>query len=118
MNCPSQPARPPAWMILERALTDRRAVAARYHGHERVVCPHALGWKNGRAKLLAYQCDGTTSDGTLPADPRQRWRSMFIDEIEHLTIVDGPWHSAENHSATSNGIDELELSIKSTRTEP
>lgn len=34
--------------------------------------PHALGWKNDRAMLLAYQIGGhTTTTGTLPVDPPQ-----------------------------------------------
>lgn len=29
------------WMLLQQAVTDKRAVRLRYHGHERIVCPHA-----------------------------------------------------------------------------
>lgn len=107
----SKPTRPPAWAVLERALTDKKPVRVRYHGHGRVLCPHALGWKNGRAKVLSYQARGTTSHGPLPDNPQQRWRSMFVDEIEDPTITDGPWETAENHSHNSNCIDELELAV-------
>ncbi|MGH2671290.1 MAG: WYL domain-containing protein [bacterium] len=103
-------SRPPAWPTLERALTERRPVRAVYHSQERVLCPHALGWKNGRPKVLAYQVAGT-SQGGLPADPRQRWRSMFVDEIEDAMITDGPWKTADNYSHDSNCIDELEIEV-------
>jgi hypothetical protein len=111
MTSPVQPSRPPAWDILERALTERRAIKASYHGHDRILCPHALGWRKGRAKVLVYQSDGTTSIGALPPDTRQRWRSMFVDEIEHATIIDDTWHTAENYVPQSNGIDELALHV-------
>jgi hypothetical protein len=102
--------RPPAWSVLEQALTERRTVRARYHGHERLLCPHALGWKNGRAKVLAYQAAGATSNGSLPDTSRDRWRTMFVDEIDDATIVpDAPWQTADNYTASSNGIDQLEL---------
>jgi len=49
--------RPSAWEPLEAALLGHRPVTVSYHGHRRLVCPHALGWKEGRgrAMLLAYQ---------------------------------------------------------------
>lgn len=106
-----RPSRPPAWEALERALTERRPVRARYHGAERVLCPHALGWKNGRPKVLSYQASGTTSGGILPKDPRERWRSMFVDEIEDVTITGGRWETADNYSLRSNGIDNVETAV-------
>jgi hypothetical protein len=104
-------ARPPAWPTLERALAEKRPVRARYHGTERVLCPHVLGWKNGRPKVLAYQAGGTTSLGGLAPDPRQRWRSMFVDEVDDPVITDDPWDSADNYSPETNGIDDVELSV-------
>lgn len=106
--------RPPAWELLEAALTARRPVRASYHGHERVLCPHALGWKQGRATLLAYQSAGTTSTGTLPSDTRQRWRSLFVDEIDNIAITDDRWQTADNYSLPTYAIDELALDISRT----
>jgi hypothetical protein len=104
--------RPPAWDLLAQALTERRPVRALYRGAERTLCPHALGWKNRRAKLLAYQSDGTTSHGPLPTDTHQRWRSMFIDEIETAVLTDQPWQTADNYSLNTNTIDHIELAIQ------
>lgn len=106
-------ARPSAWAVMKKALGERRPVRARYHGRERLLCPHALGWKNGRAMVLCYQAGGTTRNGALPMDPRQRWRSLFVDEIEDPVITDGPWETADNYSADScNCIDELEAAVE------
>jgi len=114
MSAAVAPARPPAWGVLEQALLARQPIRLRYHGHERVVCPHALGWKDNRPKLLAYQTAGTTSQGTLCEDPRQRWRSMYVDEIEGPEITGGPWESATNASTHSNGIDEIAIAVHTT----
>jgi hypothetical protein len=106
------PTRPSVWATLAQALTERRPVRARYHGTERILCPHALGWKNGRPKVLSYQAGGTTSQGPLPVASRQRWRSMFVDEIEEAVIItDQPWETAPNYSHNTNCIDEMELAI-------
>jgi hypothetical protein len=107
--------RPPAWAVLERAVGEMRPVRARYHGHERLLCPHALGWSNGRAMVLSYQAGGTTSQGPLPHDPRQRWRCMFVDEIEAPALTDDPWKSADNYAHHAGCIHELEIEVHAAR---
>lgn len=97
-----------AWGVLEEALRTRRPVALRYHGQDRVACPHALGLKAGRARVLAYQLAGASTG----SDPAQRWRCLFIDEIEQVTIVNATWATAPNYSpTTANGIDHLVLAV-------
>jgi len=102
--------RPLAWSVLEQALIERRPVLATYNGRQRLLCPHALGWKNGHAKVLAYQAEGTTSHGPAP-DPRQQWRSMFIDQIADAVITHDPWRTADNYTPNTTGIDDLYLDI-------
>lgn len=97
------------WAVLEQALTGQRRVRVRYNGHERTICPHVLGWKNNRPKVLAYQIDGTTTDGPLPTDPARRWRAMFITDIEDAAIVDGAWQTGPNYTPMTNNIDHVAL---------
>ena len=47
----------------------------------------------------------------LPAEPQQRWRSMFVDEIEAAVFTDDPWGTADNYSLSTNAIDQVELAI-------
>lgn len=101
---------PQAWAVLELALVERRVVRLRYHGHDRVVCPHVLGWKSGRAMCLCYHVGGTTSEGTLRADPRERWRSMFVDQVEEAVLTGDAWQSGEDYIAIT-----LELCRRSGR---
>jgi hypothetical protein len=88
---------PAATEALVAALLDRRPVAVAYHGRRRVLCPHAIGCKNGRTILLAYQIGGETSSGALHADPTKRWRCLFVDEIEAVADDDGEWQSGANY---------------------
>lgn len=106
--------RPPSWEVLARALSERRRVVACYHGHERLICPHALGFSKRRAKLLAYQCGGTTSTGPLPPETDRRWRCMFVDEIEHPAITEGAFESAGNYRAAALrlSMDHVELAVE------
>jgi hypothetical protein len=92
------------WAVLHAALTQRRAVRARYHDHLRILCPHALGWKNGRAKALVYQ---TAIIEPPPTHDPHGWRSLFIDDIHEATITDDHWHTAGNYTPHTTGIDTL-----------
>ena len=109
---------PAAWAVLEGALRQRRPVWVSYHGKQRLVCTHALGWKNNRPMLLGYQSGGQTSTAALPADPRKRWRCMFVDEVEQIVAADpaSPWQSADNYNDEHpfNAIDEVTIAINSS----
>lgn len=112
MTPPSPTQHHTAWSLLADSLTNRRAVRVRYRGHDRVLSPHLLGWKHGRPKVLAYQSDGTTSAGLLPSRPQQRWRSLFVDDIEQIALApDRPWQTADNYTADSNCVDQIALSV-------
>ncbi len=91
----------PMWEVLEASLRARHAVHLAYHGRERLVCPHALGWHNARALVLAYQSAAHTSVGCAEPDPRRRWRCLFVDEIEWaMPDIESPWESADNYVAS------------------
>ena len=105
---------PMAWAPLETALSQRRPVLVSYHGKHRIVCPHALGWKNDRPMVLAYQTGGDTTSGTLAADPRKRWRCLFVDEVDCVVAdPDNAWGSADNYNPSHpfHVIDEITVAI-------
>ena len=110
-------APPMAWAPLEAALRQRRPVGVSYHGKQRLVCPHALGWKNNRPMVLAYQIGGETTSGALPTDPRKRWRCLFVDEIDQVgsTGPAGAWGTADNYDPSHpfHVIDEVAVAITS-----
>jgi predicted DNA-binding transcriptional regulator YafY len=113
---------PAAWAALETALRQRRPIRVSYHGNQRLICPHALGWKNGRPMLLGYQTGGHTTTGTLPADPRQRWRNFFVDDIDHIDTLEptSPWETAENYNPARpfNAIDQVTVAITPAGSHP
>ncbi|MDA8300736.1 MAG: hypothetical protein M0005_04150 [Actinomycetota bacterium] len=92
---------PTSWAVFRAALRRRRPVWLSYHGRRRLICPHALGWHNDRPVVLGYQTGGETSNGALPADPRQRWRVFFVDEANDVVAdMAAPWGTAENYNPT------------------
>ena len=110
MNTPI--AQPAAWAVLYDALHHRRPVHIHYHGRQRLICPHALGWKNHRPILLAYQADGHTSPAAL-TDATKRWRCLYIDEIDNAHPADPttPWASAPNYDPTRPFPSQVDVAI-------
>jgi predicted DNA-binding transcriptional regulator YafY len=103
------------WEQIRSAVETRKPIWIAYHGRNRLVCPHALGWKTNRAMLLAYQTGGHTTTGTLPADPHQRWRCLYLDQIDHIQPADetSPWQTADNynHAHPFPAIDTVTIAI-------
>ncbi len=55
-----------------------------YHGHPRVVEPHAYGVnRRGNEVLCCYQTGGTSRSGKVPD-----WRLMRVDQIVSLTVTE------------------------------
>jgi hypothetical protein len=98
-------------------------VVVSYHGRQRLICPHALGWKQGRPMVLGYQTGGQTTTGSLHPDPSRRWRCLYIDEINNTTPADpaSPWATPDNYNPTqpfpAGVIDQLAIAI-TTRPAP
>ena len=66
------------------AITNRRLLSFRYHGHPRLVEPHLLGVTTaGNLALSAYQVAGTSASGTTPA-----WREFLVHEIRELETTE------------------------------
>jgi hypothetical protein len=112
---------PTPWTALRIALRTRRPVLVAYHGHQRLICPHAIGWKSDRPIVLGYQTGGHTTTGSLNPDPTRRWRCLYIDEIDDVTPAHhaNQWATADNYNPAepfpAGVIDELAIAITSHR---
>lgn len=80
-------------------------------GRLRQVCPHAIGHKDHRLKVLVFQFLGESESG-LPFGGA--WRSFFLDEIAWAKIIDGPWQSGRNRVAKiETSFDHVDLEVPS-----
>lgn len=115
-------ALPTPWARLQDALHARQPVLVSYHGLQRLICPHALGHRAGKAIVLGYQTGGDTTSGTLDPDPTRRWRCLYIDEITDLAPADpaSPWATAPNYNPTNPFpiATEVTLAIPNPSTRP
>src|SRR5689334_12228501 len=78
---------------LRTAILCRRPVEMLAAGRLRKACPHALGYKNDRLKVLVFQFFGETRSA-LPSGGL--WRSFLLTEIAWVKIIDGPWRIGQH----------------------
>ena len=75
--------------LLREAVLGRKQVVAIYRGHRRLMCPHVLGTKQGRAQCLFYQFGGTSSSGPVAPASAANWRCIPVDQLEDVTVHPG-----------------------------
>jgi len=96
---------------LRTAIWCRRPVEMLAAGHVRKVCPHALGRKDDRLKVLVFQFFGG-SEAALPSGGL--WRSFFLDQIAWAKIINGPWRTGQSRVLKVEiGFDHVELEARS-----
>jgi hypothetical protein len=99
------------YQLIRHAILSRQHVLATYNGHQREMCPHVLGTKNGRRQALFYQFGGSSSSGLSPAGSGENWRCVFIDLLRDVSVRDGAWHTAPNHSRPQTCVDAIDVEV-------
>jgi hypothetical protein len=101
-----------AGQTIRDAIASRTPISARYDGRSRIFCPHAIGRKNGKLKVLMFQIGGKSKSG-LSADATDNWRCVFLQELSAVALApDETWQTPANWSAsTQTCIDNVTGSI-------
>ncbi|TXK30993.1 hypothetical protein FVQ98_06750 [Ottowia sp. GY511] len=97
--------------VVRKAISNRQIVVATYKGHLREMCPHVIGKKNGRTQALFYQFGGTSSSGAIIPGSPENWRCIPIDDLINVSVKDGHWRTADNHSRAQTCVDEIDLEV-------
>ena len=93
---------------VRRAILARKPISFEYDGYNRIACPHVLGQKAGREKVLTYQYGGGSSSG-LP--PGGMWRCLFLSEAYNIQIIDGGWHTGMSHTRPQTCVDAIDIQV-------
>lgn len=93
--------------ILVAAIRQQQNVSFSYQAHYRECSPHAIGHKKGKVNVLVYQFSGSTSKGPIVGDGPNNWRCMDVNLIDNIRVIEGAWHTFENHTRPSNCIDDM-----------
>src|SRR5947209_5786091 len=96
--------------ILRTAATQRTPVKAMYNGLPRFLCPHVGGRnKDGVLCALCYQYGGQSTSGLKRKGSSDNWRCIRIDKLSEVQIVEGGWHTPEDHSRQQKCIVKVEF---------
>ena len=98
-----------AYQTLREAILAKSPVRCTYHGYVRLVCPHVIGRKNGHPQVLVFQYGGGSSSG-LP--PEGEWRCMKVDEVTHVQVISGEWHTDTRHTKPQTCVDEIDVEVR------
>ncbi len=87
-----------SYSTISVAIQEQIPIIATYNGQRRVLCPHALGTKRGRAQALFYQIAGGSNSGLDVPGSFGNWRCMALDKLTDVDFYPCQWCTAGNHS--------------------
>lgn len=94
---------------MRRAIIERHQVVCRYHDHVREVSPHAIGWRDGRPRVIAFQFAGGSESG-LPSGGA--WRCFDLDGIEDPVARPGPLHGDAADLSRQSCLDRIDVAVE------
>jgi len=98
--------------LLRSAVREQRQVVAGYQGYRREFCPHILGTKAGKARVLAYQFGGETSGGPIASPHAGEWRCFEVDKLVDLELREGEWYTAATNRARQRCVDSIDIEVE------
>ena len=96
-----------SYQLVKQAILEKKQIHAEYKGYTRQMCPHVIGWKDGKPHALFYQFGGQSSSGGLP-----QWRCMNLEELSNVSAVPGPWFTDHSHSRPQTCVDQIDAEVR------
>jgi hypothetical protein len=98
------------YRLVWSAIAGNRPMEAYYHGLQRLFCPHRLGRnRKGQLRVLCYQYGGASESGLQPAGSPANWRCIALEKLSKVKLLDGPWHTAPNHSRPASCVIDADI---------
>lgn len=98
--------------LVREAIRQKKIVVATYRGCKRMMCPHVIGVKNGRRQALFYQFDGESNSGIGADGDPENWRCIPVDQLSDVTVIDGLWHTADNHGRQQSCVGHVDVEVE------
>ena len=99
------------YAVIRQAILNKDQVIGIYQGHNREICPHVLGSKEGRSQALFYQFGGTSNSGLGPVGSGDNWRCFPIAGLSNVSTRKGDWYTAPNYSQQQTCVDFIDVAI-------
>jgi hypothetical protein len=100
------------YSLLEQAILNKQQIHAFYNGYYREMCPHVLGFKNGKQHCLFYQFGGESSKGPVLNGASENWRCIPIEGLINPQLVDGVWQTIHSSGGKQSCIDNIAVEVQ------
>jgi hypothetical protein len=97
------------FVLICRAILERKQLVGRYDGLYREVNPHIVGHSAGNERVQVYQFAGETSEG--PIKPGGDYKCWSVSKIEAPELRDGPFHGDEKHKCRQQCLKDIFLHV-------
>jgi len=97
-----------AYNTVRKAILEKRIIVAVYDGYRREMCPHVIGYKDGKENALFFQFGGASKSG-LP--PGGQWRCIHLADLSDISVQDGPWRTGEHHSTRQTCVEDVDIEV-------
>lgn len=99
------------FQLIHQAILNRQQIVAVYLDRTRFLCPHVLGYKNGREQCLFYQFGGTSETELGPVGSPRNWRCIPVAGLSDVRVQDGEWFSSGTLSRAQTCVKEVVVSV-------
>jgi hypothetical protein len=101
------------YQIIRQAILDKKTIVATYSNLERIMCPHVIGLnKRGQEQALFYQYAGDSASRPIEPDGSPvNWRCIEISKLSNISVRDGSWHTAPNHSRPQTCVAQIDVEV-------
>jgi len=96
------------YLLLVRAMVERKQVLCRYDGYERALCPVVLGHTKGEEVALVYQFAGGSSAG-LPRGGQ--WKCLHLAKMHDVYLRGGRWRVGSRHARPQTCVEIIDLDV-------
>jgi hypothetical protein len=81
--------------LVRYAAGRKQPIAATYDGKPRLLCPHVVGRKSGRLRVLCYQFGGSSNSAEpLALEGEGGWRCLAVEKLSQVELCLGAWRTA------------------------
>jgi hypothetical protein len=99
--------------VIRQAIINKHQIVAIYQGYVREMCPHCIGWKNGKEQALFYQFGGSSERGLGADGSSANWRCIPIAGLFQVEEREGEWHTCKSsHSRPQTCVGQIDVEVK------
>jgi hypothetical protein len=96
--------------MLREAMESRWRVTCACAGHFRDFCPHAIGTREGRVRVLVFQVGGECAEG-LP--PGGAWQVLDLRDMIDVAPGSGEWRTGRPDEEPEGWAEEVLARVRS-----